>query len=91
MNVLAPCFAKQLRKDIAEQHFSFIIDESTNDANVSCLALSVRYYSATKKKIVDTFFRLVPLQDCTADTLQKTEKVHGGRQIEHRKVDWNWM
>lgn len=30
------------------------------------------YYSVTKGSVVGTLYRLVPLQDCTADTLHGT-------------------
>lgn len=84
-NVIAPCYAKNLRKDIGDQYYSLIIDESTNQANVSCLGMSVRYFSASKGKVVDTFYRLVPVPDCTANTLYKTVKEcmkEDGLQIE---------
>ena len=38
-NVIAPSFAKYLRNDIGENHFSLTVDESTNEANISCLSL----------------------------------------------------
>lgn len=68
-NVIAPSFAKSLRKDIGDQYFSLLVDESTNADNVSCLALAIRYYSVSKREIVTTFYRLVPLEDGTAETL----------------------
>lgn len=73
-NVLAPSFAKELRDDIGNQYFSLLVDESTNTANVSCLALTVRYYSSSKREIVSTFYRLVPLEDCTANSLYNAVK-----------------
>ncbi|KAK3896201.1 hypothetical protein Pcinc_000123 [Petrolisthes cinctipes] len=59
--VIAPSFATKLRSEIGDQFFSLVADESTNEANVSCLALCIRFYSDSKKSLVDTFYRLVPL------------------------------
>lgn len=67
--VITPSFAAKLRSEIGNQFFSLVADESTNEANVSCLALCIRFYSTSKKSVVDTFYRLVPLEDTTANTL----------------------
>lgn len=40
---IAPSIAAKLRSEIGEQFFSLIVDESTNEANVSCLALCIRF------------------------------------------------
>lgn len=73
--VLGPGFTKQLRDEIKDQHFSLIVDESTNETKVSCLALTIRFFSPSKRAIVDTFYRLVPLKDTTADTVYQAIKV----------------
>lgn len=72
--VLAPSFAQSLRNEIGDQYYSLIVDESTNEANITCLGLSIRFYSAKKRSVVDTFYRLVPLKDTTADTIYTTLK-----------------
>ncbi|KAK4297981.1 hypothetical protein Pmani_029642 [Petrolisthes manimaculis] len=72
--VIAPSFATKLRSEIGDQFYSLVADESTNEANVSCLALCIRFYSTCKKSVVDTFYRLVPLEDATANTLYQTVK-----------------
>ncbi|KAK3877284.1 hypothetical protein Pcinc_017987 [Petrolisthes cinctipes] len=73
-HVVAPSFAKTLRKEIGDHFYSLIIDESTNEANITCLGLGIRFFSAEKETIVDTFYRLVPLKDATANTIYKTVK-----------------
>ncbi|KAK3889045.1 hypothetical protein Pcinc_006921 [Petrolisthes cinctipes] len=73
-HVVAPSFAKALRKEIGDHFYSLIIDESTNEANITCLGLGIRFFSAEKETIVDTFYRLVPLKDATANTIYKTVK-----------------
>lgn len=73
-HVLAPSFAKQFRDEIKDQHFSLIVDESTNEAKISCLDISIRFFSPRKGAMVDTFYRLAPLKDATAETVYKTVK-----------------
>ncbi|XP_066985911.1 SCAN domain-containing protein 3-like [Macrobrachium rosenbergii] len=72
--VLAPDFTKLLIEEIRDQPFSLIVDESTNEAKISCLALSIRFFSPKKEAIVDTFYRLVPLKNATAENVHKTVK-----------------
>lgn len=50
------------------------MDESTNEANITCLGLSIRFYSVKKRSVVDTFYRLLPLKDTTAHTIYTTLK-----------------
>lgn len=38
------------------------------------MALSVRYYSVVTTGIVDTFYRFVPVHDCTTDTWYSAKK-----------------
>ena len=61
-------------EEIGGQPFSLIIDESTNEAKISCLALSIRFFSPKKRAIVDTFYRLVPLENATAETVYRNVK-----------------
>ncbi|XP_076033730.1 uncharacterized protein LOC143020818 [Oratosquilla oratoria] len=71
--VIAPSFSKTLRNDISD-HFSLFADEITNEGNLSCLALTIRYFSESKKRMVDTFYRLVPLRDSKAGDIYVTVK-----------------
>lgn len=73
-HVLAPSFTNQLRDEIQDQHFSLIVEESTNEAKISYLALSIRFLSKKKRAMVDTFYRLVPLKDATAETVYMAVK-----------------
>lgn len=70
--MIAPSYANYLTQDIGNSHFRFTVDESTNEANISCLDITVRNYSEKKKSLVDTFYRLGPLEDCTANTFHET-------------------
>ncbi|XP_068212529.1 uncharacterized protein [Palaemon carinicauda] len=67
--VIAPSFARMLRDDIGEQFFSLTMDESINQFNVPCLAMSIRYFSVNKGSMVDTFYRFVPIDNAKAETL----------------------
>jgi hypothetical protein len=69
--VLGPCFMKELRNDIGNNFYSVIVDESTNVANVQCLGIMVRYFSESRRKIIDTMYRLVPLEGATAEKLHQ--------------------
>ena len=67
--VLGPNFRKLLREDIGEECFSLIVDESTNESKLSCLGITIKYFSKSLNKIGDTFYRLVPLVDTKAVTV----------------------
>ena len=72
--VLGPNFMKLLREDIGDEYFSLIVDECTNEFQVSSLGITIRYFSNSLNKIVDTFYRLVPLVDTKASTVYDTIK-----------------
>lgn len=65
---------KELREDLGDSCYSLILDESTNIANIQCLGLIIRYYSVSRRCIVDTMYRLVPVAAATADALFGTVK-----------------
>ena len=54
-NVLGPYFKKELYDNIQYTPFSFMIDESTAVSHTKLVATSIRYYSQTAKKIVNTY------------------------------------
>ncbi|XP_067625875.1 E3 SUMO-protein ligase KIAA1586-like [Eurosta solidaginis] len=66
-NVLSPYFTKNLLEDIGSAQFSLIIDESTDSATNKQLGIVIRYYSASTKRFINTFLRLVELSNSTAE------------------------
>lgn len=69
IGVLAPYFAEYLQKDISKQPYSLLVHESTDVSVRKLVCVSVRYYSATAKKITTTFLHLVETEDGKADTI----------------------
>lgn len=69
VNILGPHFSESLVKDIGEQKFSLIIDESTDISVSKLLAVSVRYYSTQMNEIVSTFLGIVELEKCDATSI----------------------
>jgi hypothetical protein len=67
--VLSPCMREDLIADIGESYYSLVIDESTDNTLVKCLALVIRYFSETKKRMISTFYRLVPVDDGKSKTI----------------------
>lgn len=61
-NVLAPHFIEELIKDIGQQRFSLIIDESTDISTNKQLGIVIRYFSPKLKKVVSCFLALEPLK-----------------------------
>jgi len=68
LNVLAPCWFNELIKDIGSMYYSLIIDESTSH-DKKMLCLMIKYFSKKKANIVTTFYRLVEIEKCDAQSL----------------------
>lgn len=66
-NVLSPYFTKKLLEDIGSNYFSLIIDESTDIATKKQLGIVIRYYSASGRRFINTFLKLVELSNSTAE------------------------
>lgn len=66
-NVLAPHFTNLLKKELKDQPFSLLIDESTDISVQKYLGIVVIYYSNAHKKVVSTFLDLAELSECNAD------------------------
>ena len=60
---------KLLREDIGDECYSLVVDESTNESTISCLGITIKYFSKSQDKIVDTVYRLLPLVDTKAVTV----------------------
>lgn len=67
--VLGPVMLKELCKDIGENEYSLIIDESTDIATQKQLCVVVRYPSFEKKKIVTSFLGLIKVANGTAEAV----------------------
>ncbi|XP_037805541.1 uncharacterized protein LOC119599716 [Lucilia sericata] len=70
-NVLCPYFKKELIADIGDSVFSLLIDESTDVSMKKQLGIVVCYYSESSRCIVNTFLKLVELEDSTASAITK--------------------
>lgn len=65
--VLAPELKKEMIEDIGDSSFSLILDESNDCTNIKCLGAVIRYWSLRKRKIINTLYCLVSLDDCDAN------------------------
>ncbi|XP_042894354.1 uncharacterized protein LOC122268140 [Penaeus japonicus] len=65
-----------LRKDIGNNHYSLLLDESTDISDTKYLGIAIIYNDEQKEKIVSTFLSLSELQEANAEgivtTLKKT-------------------
>lgn len=66
LNILAPYFEKILRKDIDDNKFSLLVDESTDISVNKLLGVAICYFSIDSKDIVSTYLGLVELNKCDA-------------------------
>lgn len=69
LNVLAPFFISDLKKDIDLTKYSLLIDESTDVSVCKYLGIAIIYFSKSLNKIVTTFFALEELIECTATVI----------------------
>ncbi|XP_075550145.1 SCAN domain-containing protein 3-like [Dermacentor variabilis] len=67
--VLARCLLEDLVKDIGASQYSLLIDESTDVANEKQVAVVVRYFSTSLKKVVSTFLGLFTLEGSSAQQI----------------------
>ncbi|XP_026825321.1 uncharacterized protein LOC113561913 [Ooceraea biroi] len=67
--VIAPCMFLELVEDIADSLFSIIVDESTDLASDKVMCIMIKYYSVKRKEIITTFYRLILLERCDAESL----------------------
>lgn len=65
--VLGPSSKEELVKDLKENYFSLIIDETTDISTSKCLAIITRYYK--NNVVFDRFFDLVEVQSSSAQDL----------------------
>lgn len=68
-NVIAPCMLRELVEDIGNSLYSIIVDESTDLATDKVLCIMIKYYSTKRKEIITTFYRIILLEKCDAESL----------------------
>lgn len=67
--VLAPHFRENLVKDIGNQKYSLIFDESTDVSVTKFMGVIVRYFSVTQNSVVSAFLSLEPVERADANGL----------------------
>ena len=58
-----------LIKDIGNEYYSLLIDESIDIIVDKILGIIIKYYSTEQKKIMSTFFKLIHIEDATAESI----------------------
>ena len=65
IDVISPALLKALIKDVGDEHYSLIGDESTMVDNKKVMCMMIRYFSKTQKKVTTTFYTIMELEsDC---------------------------
>ncbi|KYN02291.1 hypothetical protein ALC62_06893 [Cyphomyrmex costatus] len=67
VNVLSPCMLHDLIDDVNHSYFSLIIDESTLIDTTKVMCVMIRYFSKKFRKTRTTFYRLIQLENGTAE------------------------
>ena len=68
-NVLAPSYKANLVAAVKEKPFSLIIDEATDVSLQKTLGMIIWYPDLESGKIVDTFYRLLPISHGDAESI----------------------
>ncbi|CAG9825754.1 unnamed protein product [Phaedon cochleariae] len=66
--------AEEISKDLRNNYFSIIIDETTDISTKKCLVIVVRYYNEVQQRVRDNFLSLIELEDCSAQNIYKDIK-----------------
>ncbi|KAH0563699.1 hypothetical protein KQX54_004773 [Cotesia glomerata] len=69
-NIIALHFFDCLKNDLNNQHYSLLLDESTDVSVSKYLGIIIIYYSNAHKKVISTYLDLVELRDCDAPELK---------------------
>lgn len=70
INVIAPCFLKELVQDVGNGAYSIIIDELTDICTYKYMAFCIQYYSQTASNIITNFLGFVEIKKATAEILK---------------------
>ena len=65
-NILYPHFMDDITKAVGNDHYSLLLDESTDISDTKYLGIAIIYFDSLKKKIVSTFLNLTVLEECDA-------------------------
>lgn len=68
-NVIAPCMLDDLIKDIGDEFYSAIVDESTAIDTKKLLCIMIRFFSKAKGKVITSFYRLIEIETADAESL----------------------
>lgn len=68
-NVLSPSMLEDLIEEIGDSPYSLIIDESTDLSTQKVLCIMMRFFSFKTRQIVTTFYRLIKLIECDANSV----------------------
>jgi len=93
-NVVAPCMLNDLVQDVGDSLFSIIIDESTDVASDKILCTMIKYFSNQRRNIVTTFYRLILVSQCNAESLfnaVKDQLIVDNLCINNLIVELEWM
>lgn len=68
-NVIAPSMLAELLKDIGSSPYAVIVDESTDCSLSKFMAICVRYFSQTCRKMITDFLGMVQVTGCKGQDL----------------------
>lgn len=74
-NVWYPYFKRELHKDVGDNYYSLLVDESTDISTTKQLGIVLKYFSTSKKAVVGTFLKLQPIDSGNADTIAQNIKM----------------
>lgn len=66
-NVWFPFLQEKLKSEVGSEHYSLIIDESTDISITKFLGVIIKYYSVETKRIDVAFLKLITLENCDAN------------------------
>lgn len=66
---ISPSFKHELMKDIKDEKFALLVDESTDVSAAKHLCIAIRYYSKKEKRIVTELVGLVSVTEATGEVL----------------------
>ncbi|KAK3907361.1 SCAN domain-containing protein 3 [Frankliniella fusca] len=69
MKVIAPEIQRDIVRDLGDEYFSVIVDESTDTATKKFMAVIIKYFSFSRKQMVLEFLGLIEFTDTTAPVL----------------------
>ena len=86
-NVLAPSYRDDLLSEVRGKPFSLIIDEATDVSVQKTLGIIIRYTDFDKGKVVDTFYRLLPVLRGDAESIANAIK----SALAEDELDVQWL